>query len=169
MANKLSLIVLAATIGLGASVAHAADGKIAFKGEVIDAPCSVDPSNSEFTVQLGKVGTQSFKAVGDKASAKNFTLKLTSCTDAAANATVRFDGVTSTANPELLSVDGATGVGIEITDNNGVRAPIGGDSAGVKLAKGDNNLVYSARYISTAATVTSGAANANAQFTVNYQ
>ncbi|MGP3065899.1 fimbrial protein, partial [Serratia ureilytica] len=87
-------------------------------------------------------------------------------------------GNTPAGHPELLAVTGgATGVGVEILDNNGSTLPISQEVATpatvTVAADGDNpgaaTFNLRARYKSFQDLVTAGQANSNATFTIEYK
>lgn len=57
--NKTFMAIAATTlIGFGANAApvNHGNGKVTFTGSIITAPCSIDPSSVDQTVDLGQVG-----------------------------------------------------------------------------------------------------------------
>ncbi|ENH4383210.1 type 1 fimbrial protein, partial [Serratia marcescens] len=112
---------------------------------------------------------------------KAFQISLEKCD--AGDYSLRFDGNTVAGNPDLLSVSNvggtgaaATGVGIEITDNNGKPFAIGDgsnindDVAKVTIAAdGKATFNLQARYRSFDSNVTAGLANATSPFTIEYK
>jgi major type 1 subunit fimbrin (pilin) len=95
------------------------------------------------------------------------------CPDTVSGANVKFDGTSNSENRNLLALDEgtgiATGVGIEIADQNGTAIPLHTASSDYTLEEGSNTLEFVARYVSTGAAVTTGTANGTSQFTINYQ
>ncbi|WP_313448766.1 fimbrial protein [Atlantibacter hermannii] len=173
MTSKLTLAVVLAAMSMSASVL-AADGTVNFTGTITDKACTVDTGSKNQTVDMGTVATTAFGAKGDTAAAKSFTIKLTTCpTDVTTNgAAVRFDGMAKDGDPSVLALDAAsvaTDVGIQIKDNANKVVRLFENSSVYTLVQGDNNLNFTARYISTADTVGAGTANSSAQFTIIYQ
>ncbi|HHQ6567042.1 TPA: fimbrial protein [Serratia fonticola] len=168
--NLIAVAVLASSV-FAVTAAAAADGEISFNGKITDEACVV--TNSPATplqVDMGEVATTAFVKAGDKASATNFTIELTGCPAAATQAAVKFDGVAANGDNSILAltVGGATGVGIELSDNNNTVVPLFTASKSYPLVVGDNELKFVARYISTTNVVTPGVANSTASFTLNY-
>lgn len=147
----------------------AADGTINFTGSVIDTACVVTPTT---TVALGKISKGVFAAVGDTASPITFTISLATCPASLTGASVRFDGTTT--GDAILALTGttgvATGLGVAIYEKDSItRIPVGQSSAPVTLVStGPNTLTYVAKYMSTAATVGAGTANASTNITIVY-
>src|SRR5688572_23428653 len=120
MNKRNSFILLVGTaLCLSHTVVHAADGTINFTGQIVATTCDVNGgSNATIDVDLGTVAATSFTAVGDTSSPTAFTISLTNCPPTFNAAAVKFDGTADAADNQLLEVTGgATGVGIEIADN----------------------------------------------------
>jgi major type 1 subunit fimbrin (pilin) len=169
--------IIAATLAAAALTsvsAFAADGQVNFTGEIIDSACTVVNSvASPLDVQLGKVAKSAFTKAGDKTAATKFTLQLTGCPDTVSSATVKFDGTSLDGDNSILALTQgtgvATGVGIQLSDDSNTVLPLFAESKAYSLqSTGTNNLDFVARYISTAADVTPGLANATANFSINY-
>lgn len=152
--------------------AFAADGTINFTGKIIDDACKVDTSS--LNVPLGSVAKSSFGAAGASASPTRFTIKLKDCPASVTSASIHFDGPTDSVNSKLLALTSgasvATNVGIGIYEqDSNTLIPIGSSAAPVAIAQNTvNELNFIAKYVSTAATVVAGTANAVATFTISY-
>lgn len=177
MNMKKLLISLAVLSAINTGVALAADGTINFTGEIVDTSCQVDSSSANMTVDLGKVNKTSFTNVGDEMSATKFTIKLTGCPTTPAGVTqaaIKFEGESVPGDDSVLALtdvaDVATGVGVEIKDwaDNPVLMKTTPTAYLPMGTSGEMSLNYTAYYRSTAASVTSGKANAATSFTVVY-
>lgn len=174
MKKNVIVVTLAAVSILSSVSTFAADGKVNFKGSIIDSACVVtNTPEAPLDVTLGSVSKGAFTAAGDTAAATKFTLKLSSCPATVTKASVKFDGTAAGGDNNILALTTetgvATGVGIQIQDSSNAVLPLSTASASYPLVDtGENNLDFTARYISTAATVTAGPANAVASFTVAY-
>lgn len=173
--KKTIIAAALATAALTSVSAFAADGQVKFTGEIIDAACTVENSvTNPLEVTLGKVAKSAFTISGDKAAATKFTLKLTNCPDTVSSASVKFDGTSVNGDNSILALTQgagvATGVGIQLSDDSNTVLPLFTASKAYSLQSGSvtNNLDFVARYISTAADVTPGPANATASFSINY-
>lgn len=171
--NLVAVAVLAAS-AFTTSV-FAADGQVNFTGTIIPQGCDVSSSKDDLTVDLGKIAVSSFPGAGAVAGSKAFILKLTNCPTTVSAATVRFDGTQIPGNDSILQLTQgsgvATGVGIQIADNSNKVINLFHESNAYTLLPGSavNTLGFVASYISTAATVTPGSANAVSNFTIAYQ
>ncbi|HCN8311174.1 fimbrial protein [Escherichia coli] len=154
---------------------QASDGTIHFTGNITDQTCTVDGASQALEVPMGNIGASALAGgAGTVASPTRFTLVLTGCPDTVTSATIKFDGDTenTVAGSGILKLDSdstATGVGIVISDNAGTPIAMHTDSPDYTLTTGDNDLLFTARYIATGDTVTTGSANATSQFTINYK
>lgn len=168
-------MMLSACFLLVAGNALAADGTIHFTGNITDQTCTVDSTSQSLEVPMGNVGASALAGgAGTVASPSRFILQLTDCPDTVTSATIKFDGDTdnTAAGSGILKLDSdstATGVGIVISDNAGTPIAIHTDSPAYALTTGENDLLFTARYIATGDTVTTGSANATSQFTINYK
>ncbi|WP_425458206.1 fimbrial protein [Collimonas rhizosphaerae] len=173
----IAKLVAVAAAGLLSQAAFADGGTVNFNGNIVDSPCTVDPSSQNITVPLGDVSRTVFGSVaGKKSTPSKFTILLTDCGPTAKGATVTFTGTTDAtvkddlaiANAGQVGVTAATGVAIELGDSAGTKIPVGSASGTYVLGLGNNPLKFQAAYISTSTAVTVGPANSTAQFVVSY-
>src|SRR5690606_12160915 len=178
--NVLSSLIIASAFLSGIVSANTVNGgRVNFEGELVSAACAVDMSSMNQTVHMGQVRTASFATTGATSSAVPFDIKLTGCAPVGTPAApqtvaVGFLGVTSSANPEALAISGgagtATGLGIQIRDSAGNPVRMNGTpSTSHEINRDTMSIPFQASYISTAATVTAGTANATATFALTYQ
>lgn len=182
MQKKFALkasLVLASLLGLGA--AHAADGTISFKGEVVTSTCEIDVGNSTSTLELNKVATSQLKAPGDKSGRMGFKVSITKCgsgADAPTQIGLTFEPGAS-VNPATnqltagTAAGAATGVEIAILNDQQEKILLGMPHASSKsqfapIQAGNAVLNYSAEYVATAATVTAGPVNATLTYSLTY-
>lgn len=142
------------------ALADQGHGKVIFKGEIIDAPCSISSDSIDQTVWLGQIAN-SVLANGGSSTAKQFNIELEDCVfpkDATGKfyndkVSITFSGSSSKFNPKLLGVTGldatdstiAGNVGIQLTDTNSIALDMGVATAQEhQLQAGDNTLRYSA-------------------------
>lgn len=184
ISNIASIVI--ASLALVAGAAQAEDptpvsvngGSVHFKGELVNAACSVNTESSNQTVNLGQYRTAKFTKVGDTTSNIPFTIELNDCDPlVATTASVAFTGQIDATDKTLLAVTSgsndntAKGVGIEILDSKSATlTPDGATFSATKaLIEGTNTLNFTARYKSTAATTAPGQANADATFVMKYE
>lgn len=178
-------IAALAAAGVLAQGAFAADGTINFTGDIVDAPCSISANSQNLSVPLGKVTRTVFDGAtaGTATLGKHslnpakFTIDLLGCGATAKGATVTFSGTADAddatylriTNAGQVGVTAASGVAIEIGDSAGTKIALGSASGQYTLGLGDNSLKFQASYVATKTAVTTGPANATAQFTVAYK
>lgn len=174
MKKNIIVATLVAAAALTTASAFANDGQINFTGSVTDASCNVtNAATGTLDVNMGMISSSAFGVSGDTAGAKKFTLQVTGCpTTTDGGIRVSFDGTSVSGNSSVLQLTQgtgvATGVGIQLSDASQNVLPLNVASTSYPLTGGAANLDFVARYISTAATVTSGAANAVASFSFIY-
>lgn len=185
MLNKQRFIksALGLTLLSAATFASAATtvqgGTVHFTGQIVNAACAVSADSMNQTVNMGQYRTALFTAVGTYSNEIPFTIKLEDCdTSVSTTAAVAFSGNSDSQDNTVLTVSNigggasgaASGVGIEIKDHAGqVIKPDGSVfSTPHTLIDGHNVLNFKARYKSTNATVTPGAADADATFQMQY-
>ncbi|RXN69646.1 type-1 fimbrial protein subunit A [Providencia rettgeri] len=168
------------SVGAVASAATTVPGgTVHFTGQIVNAACAVSADSTNQTVNMGQYRTAFFTDVGIRSNAVPFTIKLEDCdTKVSTTAQTSFTGNSSSVDNTLLTVSNvgggaagaASGVGIEISDSTGtVLKPDGSVfSAPQTLNDGQNTLHFTARYKSMSKTVTPGAADADATFTMQY-
>ncbi|MFJ5159177.1 fimbrial protein [Pantoea sp. NPDC088449] len=169
MKKSLILAVLAGSALV--STAHAASGTLNFTGTVSADACTVSPTTKSQNIDLGRVATSDFSAIGATSGSRQISIDLTACPAAITAAAVNFTGPTHADNRKLLALSGAStakNLGIALFEDDGVTLiPIGSTSKSQNLTT-TATLTYFAKYQSTAATVTDGTAEAAADFTIVY-
>jgi major type 1 subunit fimbrin (pilin) len=184
MKKTLLATTLATLTLLCASSAFAADGTINFTGDIKDTTCVVDfgAGGTSLSIPMGTFNKSAFSGgSGTTSNATKFAIKLKTCPAAYTKATVEFDGTADSNNSKVLALTSGTtadpsaaGVGIQISDKDGTVLALKDESTSYDLVAGTtavdnvNSLDFTARYVATAAAVTSGKANATANFTVKY-
>ncbi|EJL78258.1 fimbrial protein [Variovorax sp. Varisp85] len=147
-------------------------------GITIAAPsCSVDLGSRNVSVQFGRVPQSNFKGRGSTTGDRNFNIKLSCQAGQNTQNTVylRMDATQDPSNEQgvLKITQGgsgtATGVGIQVVDNQGVPVKFGEDTLVGPSKNGDYVLPYTARYYQTGNKVTPGRADGTATFTLDYK
>ncbi|EPL9572110.1 fimbrial protein [Providencia rettgeri] len=158
--KKVFLAALVSAAIASPALADQGHGKVTFKGEIIDAPCSISSDSIDQTVWLGQIAN-SVLANGGTSTAKQFNIELEDCVfpkdadDKVYNdkVNITFSGSSAAFNAKLLGVTGldatdptiAGNVGIQLTDTNGAALDMGVATAQEhQLQAGDNTLRYSA-------------------------
>ncbi|EED66283.1 Fimbrial protein [Comamonas testosteroni KF-1] len=117
-----------------------------FKGNLINAPCTLRPADEDLKVDLGQIFQNDFYQTG-RSDSKPFTIHLDDC-DAglASSVKVKFSGSENTSLPGLLALDtggGTRGVAIAIENAAGV-LPINTQTSALPLNAGSNDLHFTA-------------------------
>lgn len=137
---------------------------------ITEASCET-PS---LTVNLGKQRSSQFGAVGSTIGQKAFSIALKNCPTGLTGISYRLDPLTPAVDADqgvlALSKGGATGVGIQITDDKNQVVSLGKTHPFLSTTPvGDYSIPLKAAYYKTANTVNGGIANAAMQFTIIYQ
>ncbi|MGI3476976.1 fimbrial protein [Providencia stuartii] len=150
-----TLISGAMSVSAFAVESNQGHGKVTFKGEIIDAPCSISSDSIDQTVYLGQIAN-SVLANGGASSPKQFTIELEDCVFPAEGVNdkvdITFSGASAGFNSKLLGVTGLNpdegivgNVGIQITDTQGAPIEMGKSTTQKhQLQAGSNTLEYSA-------------------------
>lgn len=181
--STLARSIIAITMAATSAFSFAADkghGKITFKGEIIDAPCSITQDSAYQTIEMDQVSNVSLKN-GGKSRVHPFKIELIGCElGTLKSATAKFTGAPA-SNPDLLAIKGsAEGASLALADHNGKLLKLGSESIAQSLADGDNYLLFGA-YLQgdmkpaegggdpTGANIVPGSFETVANFTLDYQ
>ncbi|WP_411753014.1 fimbrial protein [Serratia sp. (in: enterobacteria)] len=173
--NLIAIAVLAASAF--STSAFAAGGKVYFTGEIIDKACTIETDVDKMTVKLGKIHVGEFGGASDvTAGSLGFNVILKDCPESVTQngAAVRFAGTQVNGNGSVLALtnepDVATGVGIQIADDQGSVINLHKDSRVYQLSSTEDNLLgFVASYYSTSANIVAGKANAVSDFSISYK
>ncbi|EKK1354409.1 type 1 fimbrial protein [Escherichia coli] len=137
-----SVLGIAVAIAL-CSVANAADqgqGKVNFKGTVIDAPCGIAPESADQSIDFGQISKAHLEANGISVK-KDLDIKLVNCVIGQDKLTVKvaFSGNSVNGVTKEFGTAGDTGTAIVISSEDG-SPPTGA----MNYKAGDNTLHYSA-------------------------
>ncbi|WP_442876359.1 fimbrial protein [Enterobacter sp. ASE] len=142
------------------------------KGSIIDTPCAIQTSDTDQVVYLA-VDTTGGLIHDGVGSAKPFSIHLTSCVlepraphiKKWSGFQVTFDGV---AEGDLFRVEGADGVGIQISDPNGHVAIPGVPLPGIPLTTDAQMLEYTLRIVTAPRHLRSGNYRSTIRFKIDY-
>ncbi len=116
------------------SVANAADqgqGKVNFKGTVIDAPCGIAPESADQSIDFGQISKAHLEANSISVK-KELDIKLVNCTfdsDKLKTVKVAFSGTTVNGQLSELGTAGNTGTAIVVSSSDGTLVAFDGTSA----------------------------------------
>jgi major pilin subunit PapA len=163
-----SVVVLLTSIS---AFANQGSGVVNFQGTVINAPCGIDPTSVDQSIDFGQI-SKSHLAAGGTSLQKSLDIKLVNC-DVSALATkgvaVTFSGNTVTGTATELITAGNTNTAVVI---NGYGADIiyGSPTDNIKLNDGNNTLHFTSwTKQATGMAVAEGDFSAVANFNLTYQ
>ncbi|KQW61452.1 fimbrial protein [Variovorax sp. Root411] len=144
---------------------------------IVTPSCSVDLGSRNISVQFGRVPQSNFKGRGSTTGDRNFNIKLNCQAGQNMQNSVylRMDATPDPSNERgvlKITQDGtgtATGVGIQVMDNQSLPVKFGEDAPIGPSKDGDYVLPYTARYYQTGDKVTPGRADGTATFTLDYK
>jgi len=174
---KKTLIALGLSLGASAGIAHANTGSINFHGQVTAGTCSIeiiDPTTGLplSRVFMGNVPASKFTSIGTEFGSRAFSMRITpgtSCDTTSKKGVMTFTGAYGAAGTgsdlHALEPGSAAGLALAIKDNTGTLIANGSDSKEYDLDETDpTDMLFSAHYRSTAATVTAGPANTDVAY-----
>lgn len=154
------------------TVGNAGHGTVHFKGEIIDAPCSIAPESVDQTVDLGQVSNSALKDSG-QSSPVFFNIKLQNCDISTyKTVTATWSGTENAEQPGTWGITGtASGAGIVLRDASGKQVVLGQETAATTLTANDTNIEMSAflKGNGTTANIVPGAFSSTADFVLAYQ
>ncbi|EIY5515288.1 type 1 fimbrial protein [Salmonella enterica] len=169
--------VAMALVSFGANAATAqGQGKINFKGSVIDAPCGIAPESADQTIDFGQISKAHLNNNGISKK-QNVDIKLVNCdfgtpkAGASLKNTVKvsFSGMNTGSDFTSLGLSTTNAV-VKMSGQDGKLVKFDGTtpSDGSKLQSGDNTLRYQAWVQKGAADVKEGEFSAVANFALAY-
>ncbi|WP_368540801.1 fimbrial protein [Enterobacter soli] len=171
--KKLIVTLLGCGWALSAFAAH--DGTVNMDGKIEDNTCTVAQASADQSVTLGEIGSKDLRQAGDTSQPVAFSIDLQNCGAATTGVELTFTGSADATNPALLALSqdagAASGLGVAIKDDKSTLIALNSPSRVYALdpSQTDNRLTFYAQYSATSSTVTAGAANATATFTLTWQ
>lgn len=153
-------------------------GVVHFTGKITDASCNVTTDTAGQNVDLGSWAASYF-ATQKETTRTPFHISVDGCPDSVASIAVLFDGTKDTTDNTLLGLNSAadsdgntaTGVAVKLYESDrNTQIKIGNVSKKVDLAAGEDSktLDFYANYNAITDTVTTGEADADANFLMVY-
>lgn len=177
MNMKKLVLAVAMSSAMVMGAAHATNqghGTVTFRGEIIDAPCSITPDTIDQTVNMGEISNKVL-ANGGSSTPHDFDIKLENCNVSSLKdktVVTTFTGTASSANPDLLAIAGtASGASIALTQDGSKPLKLGKPAQAISIGDGNNSLHFAA-YLKgdgASAAVVPGDFSATANFTLAYQ
>lgn len=153
-------------------------GVVHFTGKITDASCNISTDSAGPSVELGTWAATYF-ATQKETTRTPFHISVEGCPDSVKSVAVLFDGTKDSTDNSLLGLNSAvdsegntaTGVAVKLYESDrNTQIKIGDISRSVELAEGEDSktLNFYANYNATAETVTTGEADADANFLMVY-
>lgn len=140
---------------------------------IVPVACSV--TQSTINVAMGDVKKNTFTGPGSTSAAQSFSIPLNCDSNTKINLTLdagsagSYDSSNGILNLDSSDSESASGVGLQILYNSSPVALGTAFSIGTATSDGVYTIPMTARYYQTASSVTAGAANASATFTMTYK
>lgn len=163
-----------------------ANGKIYVHGYLVEGPCRLELSSVYQEVNLGVTSSSRLLRKGDRGDPVPVIIKLRDCirttgyinnlqsgnlstTEMQPIVSTGFFGVGVDDEPNLISVEGAAGVGLRILDKDFQPIKLGMNDTAQFLVPGDNELVFYVATERTSAPLSANAYQAMVGFTLRYE
>lgn len=161
-----------------------AHGVLQVHGALTESACRLDMTSAWQTVELGSVGTGMLQQVGKQGRPVAVQLKLEDCLGGESRnrnklgdllwnpdmpaMKIRFLAPATAENPQLLTVSGAKGLGLLMSNERHEAITPGEYSAPTLLSPGQSQLTYYITPVRTSAGLDAGAYQAQIQFQLSY-
>lgn len=151
-------------------------GDLNFKGTVVAHGCSIVPSSKNIAVDFGEISTRTLYAER-KSQPKAFVIELKDCsTDVFNSVTVTFSGTENANMSDRLAIapNSASGIGIGFEENDGTAISLNTPTTAVAISSASMQLNFKAFVEGepdalSNKTLQTGAFQATANYTINYQ
>jgi major type 1 subunit fimbrin (pilin) len=180
--KKIGISLIAATIGLMGTAAHAAQpngGTLTINGSLTATTCDVSGNGqgNNFTVTLPTLSSAELAAAGASGGNTGFNIALTNCTPNTGNVRTFWEyGTNTLADGNLKNNGTATKVEVRLLDYNAgenfidvSKADGAQNSQIVAIASGNASLQYSAQYYTPAGGATAGTVTTSVVYSMSYQ
>ncbi|MBP6345867.1 MAG: fimbrial protein [Neisseriaceae bacterium] len=171
--SQLAALMLAAGFASTAFAAGQGGGQIEFYGDIIDAPCSVNPDSIDQRISMGQISNKELNGGKISQTTRRFEIKLENCsTETLKTVEVMFGGTADTKDSDLLALVGtAQGAGIRLVDSSNTLIKLGQATQPTQLVNGNNTLVFGANLKGSdaAVDVTPGDFTAITTFALEYK
>lgn len=162
-----------------------ANGTLYVYGALTESACRLEMTSSHQDIALGEVGTGRLQTVGARGESVRFELRLEDCLRSPAGSrdvrtgglvwsnnqpavTVSFRATRDAQNPQLVKVQGASGLGLRIENAQGEDVRLGSRGKPLLLIPGQNTLSYSVAPERTTDPLMAGRYQAAVDFHLSY-
>lgn len=149
-------------------------GTINFKGQIVDAPCTLSAETANQNVNLGAISITALNA-GTSTQITPFTIKLEDCeADTKKKASITFTGDLTNGSADYLALQNtkAKGAGIKLTTASGAPITLNKAVSMGDITQSAQTMTFGAEVVKTATganAVVPGDFTATAAFTMTYQ
>ncbi|ENJ4070667.1 type 1 fimbrial protein [Enterobacter hormaechei] len=162
--RKFSLILLTFIISVMPTIsqANSDSASITIIGRVLANTCTIDNGSARQTIILPDVSDRDFHSVGVTIGETPVSIRLNDCGSDIQSVVVKVSGDADSVNTEAFnnSYNGqnkAEGIAINFYRTDGISfLPNGSNPEEIKLAPGNNEIVYKTSYISTTEKIVGG-------------
>lgn len=184
-AGQMALLVLALMMNPEVQAEQGNNGMLLVHGALTEGACRLEMSSARQDIWLGDATTGSLATPGSRTEPVAFQLRLRDCMRMGAAimdprlgyrlwdayqpaVTVSFTAPADADNPQLVRVQGASGLGLRLLDADKQDVRLGSRSRPQLLALGDNGLRFYVMAERTRAPLVAGAYRAAIDFRMNY-
>lgn len=162
-----------------------ANGTLYVHGALTESACRLEMSSARQDIWLGETGTASLEALGAQGTPVAFELRLKDCLRTPASlrdsrtgtltwapnqpaVSVSFRAPADMDSPQLVKVQGVSGLGLRLMDSRGKDVRLGSRGEPLFLTPGQSSLTYTVTPERTSAPMVAGAYRAAVDFQLNY-
>lgn len=162
-----------------------ANGTLYVQGALTESACRLEMDSVRQDISLGEVASGRLQWVGDRGEPVRFELRLKDCLRSPASSldvrtgggtwannqpavSVSFGAVRDADNPQLVKVQGVSGLALRVEDGQGRDVRLGSRGAPLLLTPGQNTLAYTVAPVRTPAALVAGSYRAVVDFRLNY-
>lgn len=161
------------------------NGTLYVQGALTESACRLDMSSAHQVVSLGETGAGRLQVIGARSDPVGFELRLTDCLRSPASSrdlrtggvawannqpavTVSFNATRDADNPQLVKVQGVSGLALRLRDSHGRDVRLGSRGQPLLLTPGQDMLNYTVAAERTPAGLVAGSYRAVVDFHLSY-
>jgi type 1 fimbria pilin len=162
-----------------------ANGTLYVHGALTESACRLEMTSAHQDIALGETGTGRLLAIGTRGAPVRFELRLVDCIRSSAGSldvrtggltwadnqpavTVSFRAMRDADNPQLVKVQGISGLGLRLRSEQGEDVRLGSRGKPLLLIPGQNTLSYTVTPERTPANLMAGSYRAVVDFHLSY-
>lgn len=162
-----------------------ANGSLYVHGALTESACRLEMTSVRLDISLGETATGRLQTIGARGTPVRFELRLMDCLRSPASSrdvrtggltwsgsqpavSVSFNAVRDADNPQLVKVQGVSGLGLRLEDEHGREVRLGSRGAPLLLTPGQSALTYRVATERTLAELIAGRYRAVVDFHLSY-